>query len=403
MKAFAVLALLSILSILKGFSQTIDLDPIISAATAGATIKLQAATYTTAGRRNDGTANPGAQLPQRSKLVGAGQGRTLIVLVPTSSSTDHSTVYGLGGNLVSDLTIDCGATTNSESFSNFKRNGLWLADGGTSANRISRVTVLRQFGNQTMSRESFGITTEGKADTITECTVSEPRGTYCAGIYSAGGIVQNNRVIYPEMNGFATGCWLQCYGAAGAKNLRFIGNIGSGGNIGFYHDTGNLTNILIATNIFSQVAQAIEIRHQQYPNVATAAGAKTIKIQGNRFYMRTTNSEISVVNMINNWSNGSSSPTTIGFIDDIQITGNIFATLPGTPHADTTTNNRKAIHLATNSADSTAGVDGITGVTISGNTYQSTAGTTPWVHRNKNSAAKNVTVANETALTWITQ
>ena len=393
MKTFT-LALFALLTLaLQG--ATIDLDPIISAATAGSTIKLESGIYTTAGVNESGGSNPGAQLKQRVSLIGKGQGRTIIVLTPTEDRS-LTTIWGLGGNLVSDLTIDCGAWTNSTSFSLYKRNGLYL-QSGPAPNRASRVSVIRTYGNYATRKEGFGIIAEGSRTSITDCTVSDPAGDYVQA-FSMGGSasVQNCKVFFPIQ---PLGSGITCFGQAWGTNISYLNCLSVGGSSGFYFDTGNVKDLRIENCVFKDTPVGIQFRNQYQPALTQHVDRVTIK--SNVIYLLPQAGLQVGITLDNSRLDAQEIPSDSSSINNVTIQGNYFGYSPSGPIPAVGLNERRAVSTGSNCTNPVVRLRGNNNITLIGNTYQTVSGE-QWKHRNKWSSTANFTQTNETALTILT-
>ena len=376
---------------------SIDLDAIITATPAGGTIKLSEGVYTTRGVNESGSANPGAQLKAGVSLIGKGQGRTVVMLVQPEDRS-LNTLWGLGGNTVSDLTIDCGVWKSDTSYSNGKRNGLFL-EPGSKPNRVSRVTVLKPYGNFSTRKEGFGLIIWGSRSAITDCLVHDPKGDYVQAFSCVGSaMVQNCRVHFPLNQPVGGG--LTCFGQSEGTNVNYLNCYSSGGAASLYYDTGDIKNLRVEGCTFTDAPVGIYLKNQYQPTLTQHVTG--VRIKNNQFLLASVDSLVVGISLNNTRLDGAETTHTAGSINNVTIEGNYFGYAPSNPVPVSASGLRKAISVASNCTAPILGTCGVNNVTISGNTYQTIPSGEPWTHRNKWSAGAGITVANETALTWQT-
>ena len=214
-------------------------------------------------------------LDSGTRLVGAGTDVTIIKLQDNPPS-GAAAVVSKPATIeveVRDMTVDCNGSTSS---SQYVANGVVLW-GERSV--IRRVKVINTIG---VHSETFPIYIQplnsdstsnpnGIGSLISECEVSSVLGsavwTSCSaiGIDAGEGTIEKCRVILPILTpAGTTNTTTFAYNCANVKNLRLIGNYSQGGSEGFYADTQNCTNLLIADNIFKNCWAGIYLGYHDY-------------------------------------------------------------------------------------------------------------------------------------------
>lgn len=374
----------------------IDLDAIINSATAGSTIQLQAGVYTTSGVNESGSFYPGPQLKQRVSLIGKGQGRTIIVLTQPEDRS-LNVIWGLGGNAVSDLTIDCGVWTNSTTYSDGKRNGLYIQPG-PAPNRVSRVSVIRTYGNYSTLKEGFGIIVEGSRTAITDCTVSDPMGDYVQAFSIAGSaVVQNCKVLFPPQT---LNSGITCFGQGSGTNVSYLNCLSVGGSSGFYFDTGNVKDLRIENCVFKDAPVGIQFRNQYQPSLTQTVDRVTIK--SNSIYLLPQAGLQSAIVLNNTRLDNQEIPSDSSSINNVTIQGNYIGYSPSAPIPIVGLNERRAVSTVSNCTNPVVRIRGNNNISLIGNTYQTIPSGEQWKHRNKWSSTANFTQTNEAAITILT-
>lgn len=379
-------------------SAAIDLGPILTNAAPGSTIRLEAGVYTIVGVNESGGPNPGPQLKAGCNLIGKGPGRTIIIL---ASPEDRSltAIWGLGGNLVSDLTIDCGVTLNSTNYSTSKRNGLYLQPG-SKFNRANNVHVFRPYGIFATRKEGFGIIIHGTRSAVTGCLVADPRGDYVQAFSMVGSAtVQNCQVDFPKDQ--AVGGGLTCFGQSSGTNISYLNCHSSGGSAGFYYDTGDIQRVRIEGCTFSDTPVGIFFKNQYQSGLTQHVS--NVSIKNNTILLAPVNSLAVGISLNNTRLDGAETTHNAGSINEVLIQGNFFGYKPSDAVPISGNLLRRAISLTSNCTSPVKGVAGINTVTFNGNTYQTIPSGEPWKHRNKWSAATGVTITNEATLTITTE
>jgi hypothetical protein len=242
---------------LDGSSQT-NFDLNMASIPQNTAIHILAGTYLTFGDGNNHWQPKSGQ-----KILGSGIDVTVLKLDPATPG--NASVIGMvnpnsGTNIeVSDLTVDCNYISGSVLHAGVNLEGTGHA--------IRRVKAIHASGTTNSEDFVFSIFAEpgghSEGNIIEECEISQfaTTGTYVTGISIYGlagagstisGIIRNNRVSLPLSAGtFALG------GGADVHDTLFEGNYVDGAAIGFYADTGNQTNVLVAHNTFRNCGAAI--------------------------------------------------------------------------------------------------------------------------------------------------
>jgi len=204
--------------------------------------------------KGDGTPNLAAGF----KMVGTGQGITTLRRDPRFSyQTNAPMIFTTHDDVsVSDVTLDA-ASTNGDSF---KHECVALRG---SRSRVVRITATGWNGVYSNSLECFPILVQGNQTNaadgglISECEVSGGQN-YVTGIsLNSAGVIEKCRTVYPFLTGNAHPPLYIGYQTTGSSGAVLRDNVCFGGNIGFYTDTTNETDLILTGNRFYGVMQGI--------------------------------------------------------------------------------------------------------------------------------------------------
>lgn len=225
-------------------------DTVMSSRPPNCTIHILAGTYMTDGGH-------GFILKSGQKIRGSGMDVTILKLIPTATTTDivlvDSSTAGLGAintNIeISDLTCDC----NYQSGEEVTFDGITL--GGTNE-IVDRVRVVHVPCFDTNDLEAFGINVSGGyGDVIENSEVSQSAGgTYLTAMVMNGGagVMCHNRVVLsPSFDSDA-------FNGGAYNGVLIEGNYVDGASVGVYNDTGDITNLIIADNVFKNVRSGVD-------------------------------------------------------------------------------------------------------------------------------------------------
>jgi hypothetical protein len=221
-------------------------DTVMSNLPTNCTIHILAGTYMTDGGH-------GFILKSGQKVLGSGRDVTILRLIPTASNGDvvlnDSCFAGLGpinANIeISDLTCDCNYQGGTLTY-------YGVALGGTN-DLVERVKVINvpcipgSGYTDGFSIIIFG----GYGNVVENCDVSQPAGGFVDGIaFDSTGVVRDNRIVLTQGSGFGI--------SASGDGTLIQGNRVDDAPSGFYTDTGDITNVIIAENIFENVRSGVD-------------------------------------------------------------------------------------------------------------------------------------------------
>lgn len=251
---------------------------------AGKHLRLPPGVFETAGF----TLQPGGS------IIGAGMGRTIIRLTAPARLAIDGWSHGQGGSsIISDLTVDCGA---SPADTNFARCGIGgLRWSNSTIERVQVVGLGSFAGKGKSGSESFGIILSHSTNcAIRDCIVERNTGGYVSAFCIGGSSITGTNLTAnfrfdPDwirfMSDFAG--VLQAFTLsgssppAGSQNLAYLNSHTSGASRAVYCDTGFLVNNLTLSNISGSL--------KSYPFVK----ATPILLHGEPAYSNVSTSNVS--------------------------------------------------------------------------------------------------------------
>jgi len=199
------------------------------------------------------------------KIIGSGIDVTIVQLVTNAPSDDAVIANHFGTNVVvSDLTVDANYISGNYTYYGVVLNGthctiarvkaINLAYFDTSVNSESWGIIIQSYG--------YGSTIQSEGNLIEDCEVSQFQGGGISAIAfngsptnSISGIMRGNRVYLPTSEAFS----YRAFNGAWTQNWLVEDNFVHGGSVGFYGDTGNYLNVVVAHNLFENCYYGVEI------------------------------------------------------------------------------------------------------------------------------------------------
>lgn len=192
-------------------------------------------------------------------LYGAGMGSSIIQF-------NYSLTKGLNADLrivnsdpgednilVSNLTLDC--NTDDSDPPNRKRISVYLQGTNSTIEYVESIGAYGQSGKGECFAIKIAQGKSGIGGLIKNCIVSDTVGNWHSAIGMHGqGTIRDNAVYFDS---YQTGDLTQAYNCEDANDLLVTGNFSSGGLAGYYTDTGDIDDLTVQNNVFTNVVWGV--------------------------------------------------------------------------------------------------------------------------------------------------
>lgn len=373
-------------------------DRIIDVIPSYTTIHLWSGVFHTRGVQG----NVGSKLKAGQRLVGEGIDATTVQLDLAGTQTGYIVVVEgddyANDVMVSNLTVDAQASSSADNTTYAsKRNGVNLNGNNCTIWQVKAINCYGFWQSTSSNRECFpigiftpdGAPSSGSGGIIYACIVSNVRGNYCSAIGindSVGGLINGCSVTFgPPSN---SGGFFAGFNCAHVCSVSVTGNSVSGGDFGYYTDTGDNLSVSIAYNTFSNVRMGVNINAIITEPAEHSRRIEFITINHNTIELNPSLTGDVVGVQLLNTSAAYNSPTASAnhHIIGTVITGNTIQFPSGSSPVSGTT--RLVVQVASNFYFNPTSLLGIDDVLVSDN-YVQPLSSNPFGYRNKVYFASN--------------